>query len=61
MTLIESERRAEVYANLAWLGMRWDTKGGGWQGIADIAVIGKGRTLPRINTDNRDREGIGKT
>ena len=32
---------SKPYANLGWLGMRWDTKGGGGQEIAKIAEIAK--------------------
>jgi hypothetical protein len=46
----------ETYANMGWVGMRWDTRGGG--GVVGIAVIagiadiarnrkGKARGTPR--------------
>jgi hypothetical protein len=37
----ESGWKAEVHAILGWLGMQWDTKGGGGQEIAKIAEIAK--------------------
>jgi hypothetical protein len=45
-------KKTEVYANLGWGGMPWDTSIGG-RGIAEIAVIARNRTSsPRSGKTN---------